>query len=694
MGVISGFSKERKDEIFRRVTEFWDDATEKMAPQFALVDERERLSRGKLPQALEDAYAAYPDRSALVPPDIYNNLNSLRANIRQALFSKKPSIRLSHPRDPMVRDDSIRKAEIVLQHMNDKAAEGSGQAMNGDLVVHQALYAGITCVFTKWTVQVERRPLRNGDGSLALDDKGAPIFKPKIVSQYAEDIPIDIRRVRWNQDAAEVKDIRMVGYSSIVQKADLIAKNRTGRNSYQFDEKELIESSFPKSKFNEFGPFNLDFDNATVTNKIAELQHIRGLFAFENKDGSFTYEDLIVEVANRKMIVSLKRNDSPINSWEHFDFPAIHRESGRIWSMGVVEPAVDVFVEHFIKRNQSIDGTNRSVYVKYLVDSSADEDVPEYIEHSDDQVIRVNAAGAGLQSVQAAFDILPRPNTSVDPFNQSSALSRDVQQTMMLSDYLQGKNPSGDETATGVAALVSGGQGLTMHLIEGLADTWLRPTSKKKLILWNFQLGDKQHDVTMPSGEVAQITPGELDLPYNVSIETSLAATQPSAQRRFIEVYPIISNDPFYDQLEVRQTLNEMLDLPNRDRLLVNPNHLETTVTNESIALGYGVDQQVDPADNHQKHIENHSKYLAWVEEQLNRPNLTSQEATQIGELRTDLLEEHIQEHMDALAQQQEALGNTKALGGNSGNLVQPDGASHKVGSGGSTGNYTPRENR
>ena len=698
MGKIVGFSKERKEEIFNKTIQFWDDATTKLMSQFNLVDERERLSRGQLPKDLESAFAGFKDRCALVPTDIYDNLNSLKSHIRLSLFNKKPFFKLSHPHNPMLRDEAIRKAELTLQQMNDKAADGAGMAANADPVVHQALYAGLSCVFTKWVKQIERKAVRDETtGAVLTNTKtGAPIFRNEVVAQYAEDIPLDIRRVRWNTNAADVKDIRTVGYHSLMTKQDLIALNRIADNHYQFDEKELQESTFPMAKYQELGPFNLDMEtnDRKISDDMVEVQHVRGLFRFEDNSGNITYQDLIVEIANRTLIVALKENDLPMNGWDLFTFVTVNRELGRIWAMGVVEPIVDTFVEKFVKRNQSLDEANRGIHVKYMADSSAAEDLPEYLEHGDDQILMINAAGAGLPSVQAAMGVLPRPNTAYQTFQQAESLGRNIQQGMLLSDYLQGSDPSAAETATGVAALVSGGRALTSHLIEKIADSYLRPTAKKKLILWSFFLGDKQHEIADQNGEILTIMPGELDLPYNVSVETSLAATSPAAQRRFVEVYPIISSDPHYDGQVVRETLNEILDLPNGERLLVNPKQLENDINNESIALGFGVPQQVDVHHNHVAHLEGHQEYLGYIEEQQQRNDLGPEEIVQVQELRTDVLEEHMEEHMQILEQQQEALGNSKELGGNTGNVVQPDGAANNLRTQSGRGNFTPSENR
>ena len=697
MGKIIGFTAKEKEEILRQATNFWDETTTKMAPQFQLVDERERLARGKLPQDLEDQMASFKDRAALVPPDIYNNINSLRAHFRSSLFSKKPFLKLSHPSNPLLRDDPVIKAELTLQAMNDKANDGNGMASYADLVFYQAAYAGLTCVFTKWVRQVERRPVRNGQGQLQLDERGKVLFRNEVVAQYAEDIPLDIRRVRWNQNAAETKDIRTVAYHALSTLSELQVKNRKRGNHYEFSEKELAESSFQKGKYFEYGPENPDAEEGenvkNYSDEVVEVQHFRGLFRFENSKG-ITFRDLIVEIGNRTILLGLKENDLPLNGWDLFSWPSVATESGRIWAMGIVEPATDSFIEMFLKRNQSIDGTNRDIHLKVIADSSAAEDIPEMMEHNDDQIIFVNASAAGLPNVSSAMQYLNRPGTSADPFTQSVSLRQDVQQTMKLSDFLQGRDPARQETATAVAALVSGGQNLTGHIYEAIADTYLRPTAKKKLVLWNFFMGDQQREVAGADGTALSLLPGEIDLPFNVSVETSLSATNPGAVRRFVEVLPTIMNDPQYDGLAVRETLNEMLDLPNKERLLIIPTVLENDIQNESIALGYGVDQQVDPNHNHIAHLEGHGEYLEFIVQQQQQQGVGIEQGQQIAQLRTDVLEEHMAVHGQFIEEQQQAIGNTKELGGNTGNLVQPDGASQNQRSKSGQGNFTPRENR
>ena len=138
--------------------------------------------------------------------------------------------------------------------------------------------------------------------------------------------------------------------------------------------------------------------------------------------------------------------------------------------------------------------------------------------------------------------------------------------------------------------------------------------------------------------------------------------------------------------MEVRKTINEMLDLPNRDRLLRNQDLLNMIIDRENSALGYGISLPVHPLDQHAAHIEGHVEYVDYI-------HSLGQDAITEG-LTLDALKQHIMEHQSYIDQQQSALGNTKEMGGNTGTAVQPDMAANRPMPTGATGRYTPSESR
>lgn len=688
------FSKDDREIILKQSITFWDETTESQSPFFNQVNEYERLARCLLPEGLENIYAAYEDRSALVPADIYNNLNSLKAVIRATVFKKKPYFSLNVAGEQGLHDDRTEKAENVLQGIMDMEANGRGFPSEASRAIYQALYAGLSACYTQWTKKFVKEPVRNKDRTLATDKKtGRPIMRDRLVASYPETISLDIRRCRIDPAAAEVKDIRIVGYHSLAQFSQLRKLNKDPNTKYNFDEKELQESSFEHSKYFEHVKSETDrYDrkgepNTDFGDKQIEIWSLRGLYRFEQPDGTLVFRDIIVEIGNRNILLKAVSNTLPIPSYQFFDFPAVDQQHGRMYPMGVVEPARDQFLEQFVKSNQSLDSADYNAHAALIADSSATQHLPDYIESGGDQIYKLDLQASGLTSVGQAMQYLVKPPLGQDTFQHGAVLARKVQQTMRLSDYTANADPATSETATGVVALVSGGQNLTEDLIENLTDTYFAPTAQKKLILWNFHNADKISQIALKDAGTITVDPGDIDLPFQVSVMTAISGSNPAQARRFVEVYPTLQQNPRYNQDVVEETMVDILDLPNANKLLNTSGHLQAIIDRESGALGYGIPQPVHELDNHQAHVEGHSEYLQAIE---------SGELDQPGQepAKPDLLVAHIEEHQQFIAQRQAALGNTKEMGGNVGNLSQPEGASFKPPATGATGSFTPSESR
>ena len=669
MPKFKGFTPAQVEDIRTQAMNFWKRSTDTMDLFFRKTNDYERVARCLLPEDLENEYDQHDDRSGLASPDIYININSLRAHILEILFSKKPYANLCERGKPNIKSPQAEKAEAVLQHMLDVSDAES----ESDLSIHQALYAGRSAAFTEWHTEYQRVPQRDPNTQqVMVNEDNRPMFILSPVAEYARTIPLDIRRCRLDPSAEQKKDIRIVGFHRLRALSDLLIDNRNDATFYNFDEKELSTSAFDYDKYYEYVRGETDanpdkgLENMDFGDKIVEEWMIYGLFRIKQKDGSFQVQDLVVSIGNRDKIIGLKPNDLPIRGWDLFDFPAVDKEHGRLYPMGVVEPAMDSYLEKVVKRNQSIDGTNRDTYDTYIADKSACQEIPDIIEHEAERVLKVDLMAAGARSVHEVIAPMPRPQRSHDPFNEAASLTDVVQQVMRLSDYIQGLDPGRKETATAVSEIVSSGGTLLKLLIKNLLTSYFRPAWQKQLILYNFFKGHEEGFVTTQDGQQLTLNPGDLEALWQIDIEVSIAMDQPAMKRRFVEMFPMMANDPYFDGYEVRKTATEVLQLPNPGRLLP-PNDLQKmNVDRENIALGLGAEVPVHPLDQHQLHIQIHAEYIDFV----NSPE------GQQGSLTDKALVQHNEEHQKAIEEQNTALGNSKELGGNAtGNQVQPDAA-------------------
>jgi len=685
MAKKSPFSKEQTESIRNQAIAFWEKSSTFMQPLFEAANDYERLYRCVLPKELADAYAVHTDKSALAPIDVYNNVNSLRAQMLAVVFASKPYAVLTVEGLPNLRSTGVEKAEQVLQHMNDISAFDKA----ADAIHLQALLFGIAPSFTQWTVRKERVPIRDEESYRIITDKNnKPIFQMKTVAEYAETIPLDLRRVRIDPSVDSIKERRLVGHEVVMSMSDVIAQIEDPTHYFSCDIKEIQATHFDSTKYYEYVYGERDMyaekgdENEDFGDKLCWVREIRGNYRV-TKSGRPNWEfdtvDCIVALGNDDKLLGVTINDLPIKGWEMYDFATIDSEPGRVFPMGVVEPIMDLWVEKFIKKNQSIDESNRSTYDRFVADKSATQDWDDILEHTPEQVYKVDLFATNARSVRDVFMEMPRATGSrQDTFQHSAVITDEIQQGMRLNDYRQGVDPSRKETATAVDALVGGGQALLEKMIKTLQMSFYAPVWKKHLILYNFFRGHVENVVYDNEGNGTVVNPGELDFYYKIDIDTTVANDRPGMIRRFVEMFPLMMEDPYVDGYQLRREAFKILKVPNPEKLLPPPEVEQMHIDRENAGLAAGAVLPVSDFDKHELHIEGHQDFLNFYANsgQANPESL-------------EIIQMHMEDHQESLEKQSGSLANSKEMGGGAPN---PDSASikHKTGS----GSGQPKENR
>ncbi len=665
-----GFTKDEIENIRLQAIEFWNQASLAQQPLFELVNDCERIARVQLPRDLQAQYDNNPDMAQLVPDDAYVNLRAIQAGLLKLLFSRKPYGRLSVKGKPNFKDERLKKAEWLLQALLDQQHDGAGFESEATKAIYQALVAGITCTYDSWVTDFEREAVRGNNGQITTDKNGRPTFRSVRTDSYPQSTFIDIRRVRIDLNGLEnQKNTKIVGFQRLAGLSELFVLNRSD-TFYNFDEDEVTDSSFQRDLYYEWireeAQHYSEFSRATTNkfgDKVVEEWPIRGLFQFKDKNGNLTFKDLVVHIGNRHHLLALKENDLPIRGWSLFNFPIVSTEVSKMFPMGIVEPQTDAIIEKFIKRNQSLDESARRTYDMYLGDASAMGDLDDYIEYERGRIIKIDPGSAGLASVRDAFTPLPRANLGQDSFNQAAALEQGIQRGMFLNDYIGPGDPERKETATAVTALVGSGTNQLELTATVLKNSYFAPSWRKHLILYNFFKGHQENTVFDQQGEPVEIQPNDLNYFYNIDIDIRTQLDQPAMTRRFVESYPTMIGDPFYDPFELRKTFVDVLQLPNADRILRPNQHLLDIIERENISLANGLGLFVSPHDRHEAHIKGHVEGRDM--------------AAQNG-LPTSAFDTHIEEHQQMQEEQQAALGNTKEFGGNASQNLSSENAANK----------------
>jgi hypothetical protein len=643
---IRTFSDEEKKEIKEQATRFWDDSTNEMREYFLKFNDFERMSRGLLPAGLEAVIGKYKDRSSVAPADIYVNIEQSRAAINDLVFGSKPYGHITRPGQPRNLDEMVQTAEMVLQRQNDLGNEPTSAGR----CIHQALVGGLGASITRWVDRTVNVPVRKELGEWDGDGRSAKL-ESRTVHKYADSLPLDIRHVRLDPNCDRLEDRRIVGRQYLRPLHELIALNNVPWHFYSFDAEKLRRSSFDQLKYYEFTGGERDAlkqrkdKDQQYADKLIAVREHRGLFRIKTGPDSWEVKDLIVDIGNEDEILGIKENDLPIAGWDLYDFVTVDNQLGRKFPMGLIEPAFDMWFYLFLIFNHIIDREQRDIYDMYVADKQAANELPDYMPFEMGKLIKIDTQG--LNGVAGAIAPLRKAASSQGSFELASIISKIIQQIMKLNDYVQSGSPDRRETATAVEALVQGGRSLLLHMIEQLRASYFEPAWQKKLRLWNF-FQQENREITGWDGRQGQYIAGLFDsIWFDVEVDTRANQDKPTMVRRLIEMFPILMNNPVVDQEQLIRTAWNVIQLPDKDRVIRNNDMLEMAAHKENMALIKGIQLPVHPAEPHTLHLEVHQVVAN----------------TPVGM-------QHIKEHQMNLQRQTVGLGNTKEMGGNSGQQI------------------------
>lgn len=677
MAKMRMFDEKKRQQIKSQAVDFWLKSTNSMSSLFEKAETWERLYRCQLPKDIEADFAEMPDRAALVPSDVYDNIDSNVAAIMNIVFAEKPYFPLQKYGQPNVRDDQVIKAEALCQRMIDVQSDCAGFEYEAELLIKEALMFGVTAAVEVWVDKKARKPVKDEFTGMELTDEyDYPVFKEETIDSYSETQAISLLRVRVDPLCDDIRKNRIVGFHYLKPVHELIALNNDPKSAYSFDPKELEKKAGDLNKFYQYAGAEYraygasGMTGVSYGGKLVEIREIRGLFTVGEGDAA-RQMDLVVYMAGEDMLIGCKPNDLPVNSWESFMFPVVNKQKNRKYPMGLIEPIADMFLERFVKKNQSLDEAGRMTYGMYLGDTNACANLPDMIESEGNKILKIDTQSAGLNSVHDAFGALVKSPSTQDTFMQAETLKADLQGAMRNKKYTSG---SGVDTATEVGAVVAGDQADLEQIVRNLKHSLFAPACRLKMIYWNYYLGSKPGEKTITDfrGRQHSIAPQELDYWWLCDFEVSTALDNMAMKRRVVEMASMVWNDPYCDPYEARKTTLTILKYPNLSQVLPPSEYLAMIVQRENAALFAGVEQPVSPHDHHQSHVPAHVDAL----NDLANPAVQAEMTPEQLKIAEQSLLMHIQEHEAYIEQMSESLGNTKEMGGNAGNLNNPEGAS------------------
>lgn len=155
-------------------------------------------------------------------------------------------------------------------------------------------------------------------------------------------------------------------------------------------------------------------------------------------------------VAEREVVIAGPEE----NPYWHKNKPYIsvhnNRLLGEFWSIGEIEPNVDLQEEINTRRNQRIDNINLSLNKAFFLINNAKLDEGKLQNLAPGDIIRVK----NITRIQDAIQELGVSDVTASSFQEEAITKQDMQMTSGIYDWYSGKQPTQQQTATTVTAII------------------------------------------------------------------------------------------------------------------------------------------------------------------------------------------------------------------------------------------------
>jgi hypothetical protein len=267
-------------------------------------------------------------------------------------------------------------------------------------------------------------------------------------------------------------------------------------------------------------------------------------------------EDRCIIVANKKVVI--RDTDNP---FEHGEIPysdaknyPLDKEFFGISDVDLMIPLQDICND---MTNLRLDNLVDSVNTSYVADRNKGinpDDIisrPSGIIWSDD----VNA-------------IIPqqKPIIPAAAYQEPEVMYKNMQRATGAWEYMQGATPERAETATGIIRLQQAASKRFGYRIKLFQKTSMKH-SLTQMCQLNQQLLPLDYCMKVFK-EDREIRLNPWDIAGKFSLQVSGSSKFAGLEERMMDVWKNAKNDPYFDQLELRKRLMDIMDIPNYEKLL------------------------------------------------------------------------------------------------------------------------------
>ena len=487
-------------------------------------------------------------------------------------------------------EDAAKKMETLIDYQHNVPMDIQDIFAEG---LKQLCIYGTAVAYTGWKYserKITRKELlpvetdevdpETGEKIPLLDDDENPVMDWQTVEvmEKVYDDPevqfIDLGLFYVDPHAKDIDDARYCGHDAYVSKAELKEMERQGL--IKVDWKQLEKDS---GRVNEARNYRMTavglpsvMDQVNLTQTDDDLYQLT----------YYWEDDLRVLILNRCQIVA----EGPNPYWhgkKPYDKDVYCEIPGEFYGRGIMSITEDLQDELNVERNQRIDYRALSMRRMWKVRKNASIN-REQLVWRQDGVIEVNASD-DVEALQAPDGAL------AGSFNQESVIKQDIRDAVGAHDIVMGAGSGG--TATEVMARDNNAAIRFRMLISSIEKRLLLGITRKMIQL-NQQFIDDIRLIPLFDQDAANwpiISPEEIQgefhlIPAGSSVEPM--ANKEAFKQRLVELYGLVSNDPFFAQFPAKRRnllkkIFEAFDITDTDDILPTDDELAGMLQQQAV---------------------------------------------------------------------------------------------------------------
>lgn len=511
----------------------------------------------------KEARDARDPRPNLVIPEAFSRIETVTPRVIGALFASRPWVAVA-PREP----GDVQNAPTVEMLLDYQLAERMDILPKMVDWVKNALIFGTAVGKTVWRLETQervvgRKPVfpdgRDVRSRLMRAFRIPAGFEPDRREVIVYDDPefdvVDPWHFWWDPRARDLREMRYCFHRSIRTRAELQELERQGIYGQVDDIPDGIEG----------GPTGSD----------VRRQEIGYPAAGEDEDGDevevleYWQPDRIVALGNRQTVL----RNSPNPFWHgQLPFVAIHDHPvpGEFWSIGEIEPLVDLAEELNTFRNQRLHRANILTGLPFIANKMLEVN-PDDLVLKAHHIIWVGNVPEGMK-LEDVLTTVRLPDVPPSSYSEEAVIKQDMDRTTGVYDPVRGALSDQGTTATEVVAVQDQANFRFRLKIQLMEFSGLRRLARQVVQL-DQQFIDRARAVRITGQPPAfvDIPPeqiiGEFDfIPAGSSVEP--IANKQVRQKQLVELYGLVQNDPRVNKPKLLRKIFEAHDIKDVDDLI------------------------------------------------------------------------------------------------------------------------------